>query len=293
MSDAPDAAYLARFRRVLDHVDAHLDEALDVEGLARVAAFSRFHFHRQFSALYGVGVHEYVQLLRMKRAAYELAFRDRASVLQVALDCGYEGPEAFARAFRKHVGQSPSSFRKEPDWEAWQAAYHPISTLRSTHMSTPHQPGDVRLVDFPETRVGVLSHRGSPGRIAETIRRFIAWRRQVGLHPSRSATFNVFYSAPDAPPEAYRTDLCAATEGDIEGNAFGVEVGSIPGGRCAVLRHVGNDDPLAETARYLYAEWLPTSGEEPRDFPLFCRRVTFFPDVAEHEAVTEVFLPLR
>ena len=37
----------------------------------------------------------------------------------------------------------------------------------------------------------------------------------------------------------------------------------------------------------------PASGEEPRDFPLYFQRVSFFPDVPEHEAITDVFLPLR
>jgi AraC family transcriptional regulator len=67
----------------------------------------------------------------------------------------------------------------------------------------------------------------------------------------------------------------------------------IPAGRCAVLRHVGSDDTLGQTIAYLYSEWLPQSGAELRDFPLFCERVEFFPDVPEHEAVTDVYLPLR
>ena len=65
----------------------------------------------------------------------------------------------------------------------------------------------------------------------------------------------------------------------------------IPGGRCAVLRVVGGSDDLAPAALFLYRDWLPASGDEPRDFPLYCRRVTFFPDVPEHEAVTELYLP--
>jgi len=32
---------------------------------------------------------------------------------------------------------------------------------------------------------------------------------------------------------------------------------------------------------------------EPRDFPLYCQRLTFFPEVPEHEAVAELFLPLK
>ena len=41
----------------------------------------------------------------------------------------------------------------------------------------------------------------------------------------------------------------------------------IPGGRCAVLRVVGNTDNLEPAALYLYRDWLPASGEEARDFP--------------------------
>lgn len=40
-------------------------------------------------------------------------------------------------------------------------------------------------------------------------------------------------------------------------------------------------------------QWLPQSGEAPRDFPLFLERLTCFPDVPEHEAVVDIYLPLR
>lgn len=105
-ADAADA-YHARFRRVLEYIDAHLDDALTVDQLSGVAAFSKFHFHRQFSALFGMGVYRYVQLSRLKRASYQLAFRADAQVIDIALSSGYESPEAFARAFKKTVGQNP------------------------------------------------------------------------------------------------------------------------------------------------------------------------------------------
>ena len=56
---------------------------------------------------------------------------------------------------------------------------------------------------------------------------------------------------------------------------------------------IGNSDDLEPAALFLYRDWLPASGEEPRDFPLYCQRVSFFPDVPEHEAVTDLFLPLE
>jgi AraC family transcriptional regulator len=54
--------YHARLQRVIDYIDQHLDGDLDVETVSRVAAFSKFHFHRQFTATFELPVHRYVQL---------------------------------------------------------------------------------------------------------------------------------------------------------------------------------------------------------------------------------------
>jgi AraC family transcriptional regulator len=292
--NASAEAYWNRFRNVLAHIETHLEEDLSVERLSGVAAFSKSHFHRQFSELFGIGVYQYLKLVRLKRAGYELAFRDHHRILDVALASGYESHEAFSRAFRKAIGQPPSEFRDQPEWEAWHATYSPLGKMRSLHMKPNHRLEDVKVALFPETRVAVLEHRGDPKRIGDTIRKFIEWRKENKLPPKVSATFNLLYGGPeDTPPEEFRLDLCAAATRGVAANEFGVVEKVIPGGRCAVLRHMGSDDLIGVSIAFLYATWLPQSGEEPRDFPLTLQRVAFFPDVAESEAVTDVFLPLR
>ncbi len=286
--------YHARMQRVLDHIDRHLDDDLDLDVVSGVAAFSKFHFHRQFTATFGLSVHRYVQLARMKRASYRLAYRDAQSITEIAMDAGYDAPDAFARAFRQRVGQSPSSFRKIPDWEPWLAAFGPLDTARSTLMHTTYTPDHVTIRDVAPTPVAIMEHRGDPATIGATIQRFIAWRKATGLSPKISPTFNIFHSDPrTTPPAEYRMDLCVGTDRPINANGERIEVGIIPGGRCAVLRVVGNTDNLEPAAVYLYRDWLSASGEEARDFPLYCRRLTFFPEVAEHEAVADLFLPLK
>jgi AraC family transcriptional regulator len=293
VTEAAAEAYRRRFRKVLDHIDQHLEDPLSVEGLSAVAAFSKYHFHRQFSELFGMGVYRYLQLVRLKRAAYLLAFRGQERIIDIALASGYESHEAFSRAFKRVVGQTPSEFRERPQWGPWHVLYRPLTELRSETMKPDSRAAEVTIVEFKPTRVGLLEHRGDPARLEETIRRFIDWRKQNHLHPRVSATFNLFYGGPDTAPEEFHLDLCAATDKPIGDNPFGVVERTIPGGRCAVLRHTGSDDTLGETLKYLYGSWLPASGEEPRDFPLFAQRVRMFPDVPEHEAITDVFLPLR
>lgn len=286
--------YHARMQRVLDHIDRHLDDNLDLDAVSGVAAFSKYHFHRQFTGTFGLSVHRYVQLARMKRASYRLAYRGTQSVTEIAMDAGYDAPDAFARAFRQRFGQSPSSFREAPDWEPWLAAFGPLDIARSKLMQNTYTADDVTIRDVGPTPVAVMEHRGDPAAIGATIQRFIGWRKATGLSPKTSATFNVFHSDPRTTPSAeYRMDLCAGTARPIAPNGERVEPGTIPGGRCAVLRVVGNSDNLERAALYLYRDWLPASGEEAGDFPLYCQRIAFFPDVPEHEAILELFLPLK
>ncbi|QWT22273.1 AraC family transcriptional regulator [Bacillus sp. NP157] len=281
-----------RFRHVLAYIDSHLDDVLSLDVLATQAAYSPFHFHRRFAALTGMGVHRYVQLSRFKRAAWQAAFRADVPVTAMALDAGYESPEAFARAFRQRLGQSPSAFREQPDWARWARAWHDLDQVRRFHMPVRHAHDDVRIVDFPETPVACLSHVGPPGRIGETIRTFIAWRRANHLPPAKAATWNLVYDDPDdTPPETYRMDICC-TCANVLPNTQGVVAAQIDGGRCAVLRHVGADAQLIDSVRFLYGEWLSATDETPRDAPLFFQRVAFFPDVPEHAAITDIYLPI-
>jgi AraC family transcriptional regulator len=152
----------------------------------------------------------------------------------------------------------------------------------------------VTIRDVAPTPVAIMEHRGDPATIGVTIRRFIAWRKASGLSPKISPTFNVFHSDPrTTSPAEYRMDLCVGTSSPIEPKGEQIKAGTIPGGRCAVLRVVGYTDNMEAAANYLYRDWLPVSGEEVRDFPLYCQRLTFFPEVQEHEAVAELFLPLK
>lgn len=286
--------YIKRLQRVLDHIDRHLDGDLDLETVAGVAAFSKFHFHRQFAAVFGMSLHRYVQLVRLKRASSRLVGGAGESITGIGLDAGYEAPDAFARAFRQRVGQSPSAFRKAPDWMSWLAAFGPVDSARSKLMQIIFDTDDVTIVDVPPTPVAVIEHRGDRATFGKTRQRFIDCRDAAGLSPATSQTYMVFRSErePENPAD-YSVDLCFATDGPVAEDGH-IKPGVIPGGRCAVLRYPGNTTNLEPAGHFLYRDWLPMSGEEARDFPMYSRRrLALIPDVPAHEVVLELFLPLK
>lgn len=150
----------------------------------------------------------------------------------------------------------------------------------------PHTP--VRIVDFPETPVAALEHRGGPAGIDDSIRRFVEWRKQAGLPPATHATINIIRPGP--PSENF--DICVATAHPVAPNADGIVAKVIAGGRCAVMRHAGPDEGLASAIEWLYRDWLPASGKALRDAPLFFQRVQFPPFVPADQAILDIYLPV-
>jgi AraC family transcriptional regulator len=280
-----------RFERIFEYVDEHTDDQLSVDVLSKVAGVSRFHFQRQFAQRFNMSVQKYVQLVRLRRSLFQLAFRPHR-ILDIALDAGYASHEAFTRAFEKAMGLAPSAFRSSPDWDAWfgvQQRLHAITAQRAVALAS----GDVRIEQFPGARLAVMEHRGCPRQLPETIRRFIAWRRESGVS-AKSATYNVVYNDPErVEPTDFRLDICVAID-QLPPNAAdaGVIPAFIPPLRCAVIRHIGSEDKLWRKVAELYARWLPQNGETAGERPLLLRRVRFFPDVAECDAVTDVLLPV-
>jgi AraC family transcriptional regulator len=92
-------------------IDAHAAEPIDLQGLAREAGLSMYHYLRVFGAVLGVTPHQYLVRCRLRRAAQLLATDDR-TVTDVAFDVGFADLSNFVRSFRRAAGVSPSAFRR-------------------------------------------------------------------------------------------------------------------------------------------------------------------------------------
>jgi AraC family transcriptional regulator len=280
--------YAKRFNRVLDFIDRHLDEPLSVERLGRVAHFSTFHFHRQFTNYVGITPTRYILLARLRRASYRLAFNPLERVTDIAMEAGFEHSESFSRSFKGAFGQSPSAFRRDPDWSTWSAQFQFISSREIETMQ-------VKVVTVEPVTVAVLEHRGDPALLNDSVRRFIEWRKKSGISPiASSKTYGIAFDDPTTTsPKDFRFDICGSVSNTVPANRHGIVTKVIPGGRCAVVRHEGSPDHIAGSVYHLYRNWLPHSGEELRDYPVFFHYLNLKTNTPEHELLTDVYLPLK
>jgi len=102
-----------RLRRVLEYIEANLEEDLSLAELAGVAGFSLSHFKQLFKQAVGVPVHRFVLERRVERARVRL-MEGKQSRTDIALEAGFAHPSHMARCMRRVLGLSPSQVAARP-----------------------------------------------------------------------------------------------------------------------------------------------------------------------------------
>ncbi len=98
-------------RRAIERLRSDSDADVSLAALASDAGLSRFHFCRAFKESTGLSPHAWLRQHRLEQAMNMLRDTD-ASVVSVAAALGYASQTAFAAAFRKLTGETPSDWRR-------------------------------------------------------------------------------------------------------------------------------------------------------------------------------------
>ena len=104
--------YFRLINKTKDYIEQHLKQPISLSDLANNANLSEFHFHRIFTKYSTETVNEFITRFKLERAAIFLRVNPRTSIIDIALEYGYNGPSSFSRSFKKHFGISPLKYRK-------------------------------------------------------------------------------------------------------------------------------------------------------------------------------------
>jgi AraC family transcriptional regulator len=269
--------------RVVEHIDRHLDETLDLETLAAVANFSSFHFHRLFTAWMGETLGEYTRRRRLEVAAQRLAAQPRLSVTQVALAVGFGSTEAFSRAFKVRFGATPTAWRHSQVSNRDQAR----SNFDQAVTPSTRNAGTMKvtIVDRQPVTVAYLRHVGPYGKSVSDfwMNEVAPWMETNGLWGR--PRYGISLDDPDVTAaEKLRYDAAVEVAADFAG-AGRYQKTVLLGGRYAVGHFKGDDRDVGAAWAWLIRDWLPGSGMQLDSRPFF----EHYPVAAKYDGETGTF----
>lgn len=280
--------WLNDLNNAMDLIEEHLPGEVSLEEVARAAGCSAFHLQRMFPYLTGLTLADYLRRRRLSLAAMELA--DGRRVTDVALDCGYDSPTAFTRAFKALHGVAPSKVAQdEVQIKAYPRLVFTLSVKGDEAM-------EYTIKTVPAFRVvGALA--GDDWSFEEAGQKATEFWGQLGasgLYPQILACKDG--SGPDA---LLGVSFC--DDGQFKGYLVGVATNApcpenlvervVPEATYAVFPCVGAlPQAMQELQRRIVQEWLPSSGCEwaaRADVELY-----FDEDMSSPSCRSEVWLPI-
>ncbi len=102
--------YVQKFNNLMDYIDEHYMEDLNLEDIAESIGFSKFHFSRLFKQYTNFTFCDYLCYRRIK-VAEELLAKPDLSITEIALQAGFPSISTFNRLFKQHKNCTPSEYR--------------------------------------------------------------------------------------------------------------------------------------------------------------------------------------
>ncbi len=281
--------YQKRLINVIDYIGKQLDEEISLESLSDVFCISKFHFHRLFTAFTGLSLQQYIKWLRLKRAAHQLIVDKNQSIINIAINAGFDSHEAFSRAFKKACGFSPNQYRQGSDFSYWEKPPYCLPKQEEKEMK-------VEIREIEKRRLAVVEHRGDPKMVGDSVNKLVTWAKAqaVSLKPKAGEAFGFAYDDPHTTqPSEFRLDLGIKIPENLKLEEGVVVEKYIPAGRYAVVMHKGTRNNIGDTIYPMYREWLPNSGEQLGDLPCIFCYYNFDHEVAETALLTECWFLLK
>ncbi|MBW4847464.1 MAG: AraC family transcriptional regulator [Lachnospiraceae bacterium] len=289
--------YRKSLEQAVIYIENHLGYNIKVEDVAKAAGYSYYHLNRQFTAILGESIGSYIKKRRLADASKKLLYSD-LKIIDIAIEYGFDSPEAFSRAFKAIYKVSPQSYRQNR-LDIFIGGKERLDTGLLDHLVrnvTVHP----RIVELPEIRVAGI--RGETTLRDNRLREL--WDRTNSLYsqiPNRipggrsfgiceACAENTLYTMNE---DILFTEVAGTEVSSFEGLTEPFVQKVIPGGRYAVFTHRGTLRMLPQTFDYIWGTWFLTTKEEldwREDFELYDER---FLGYDHPDSEVDLYIPVK
>jgi AraC family transcriptional regulator len=151
----------------------------------------------------------------------------------------------------------------------------------------------VEIRNIEEASALTCAHKGSYMAISRAFDQLFGYLATHNLMQPGMRMVAFYYDDPEAVPELELRSRAGVVFPDPPRMESPFEWTHMPGGSHAVLRHKGPYSELMGAYRWLYGQWLPNSGREAANAPVFEEYLNTPRDTAPSELLTDICLPLK
>ena len=275
--------YLKRINEIVEYINNHLNEEMDLKKLAEISCFSTFHFHRIFKAFQHETLATYITRVRVETAARLLRYTE-LPIETIAYNVGYEVPSSLSKAFKQFYDISPITYRNNKNY----------FIMKRTDLNPDLKLKAPKFVDMESKQViyirlmGAYSDLDFPGTFAKL------WNcvKEQKLFSAGIEHIGIYHNDPKVTEsEKLQSDVCLVIHKSVQPQRE-IGVKEISGGRYAVFSYQGAYSNLGAVYDTIFAKWLPSSGCELRNIPIF-EKYCNDPSKTEPEKLkTEIYIPI-
>lgn len=267
---------------VIEYINNHLGEDIDLNRLAEMSHLSPYHFHRVMSAFLGEPVGSFIQRMRIETAARLLRYTE-LSISDIAYKIGYGAPSSLSKAFRQFYSISPNEYRNNKEY-----------TIMKPEKIWPELELQAEVKEIPMRNVVYIRLTGDykMNDYAGTWMRLVDFVQEQHLPMGDVCPLCMYHDDPKVTSaDKLRTDVCMVMPVLPEPKG---EIGTkqIPAGRYATFIYKGSYDHLQAVYDTVYARKIPELGCALRDEPGYERYLNDPCTTKPEDLLTEICIPV-
>lgn len=298
--------YADRIDKVIEYMEENLSNKLNLEALAEVSNFSKFHFSRVFASIVGVTPYAFLTSRRLEKSVEYLTETNK-SILEISMLCGFESASNFNYVFKKQYHCTPSEVRKSSEQNSNMSLHFGnkhediegssrYSESRNTNQFLRRiWDMNISIKELPDVEVGYVRHIGSYLDTYQAWGKLGEWAGKNNLFPPAQSFIGVSLDDPSISEEyACRYDACVTIpDGFNKLEDSEIQYKILPGGLYGLYSFYDTVDKLAIAYHAVYGQWLPNSDYEPDDRHCleFCMNNPG--DDPEGKAKIDLYIPIK
>lgn len=273
-----------KINRALDFIQSNLDTPLTIHQLSKVACFSEFHFNRIFKQTVGESVYKFIRRLRLEKSAGVLLMTPKASITEIALNCGFASSSSFAKSFKNHFSMNATEWRNnfktsfDKESKPVQIDKGKISFIKGSPVWTFNKNGSIRQVVIENISPFKIAYvrnigpyQGDDTLFDKLYTQLYQWAVPHGYIDDDTFTLNIYYDNPEITEKQKLRVMVALPVESAVCASQSIGVTKISGGKYGVCRFLLKKNEFMEAWDWMFSSWLGYSGYEMDDRETFER----------------------